>query len=98
MIIEWKTWTSVPDVGSFGHGIHFHDNKKPWDTSLVAWIEGYEWSHGNPKTIEIWCIAPDEVTTSRTLTAMKKTIEAYIKNKKSMFCNKRSRIKACPNA
>ena len=96
--IEWKTWTSVPNVWSFGHGIHFHDNSKQWDTSLVAWIEGYEWLNGNPETIHIWCIAPDEVTTPRILAAMKKSIEAKIKNKKLPCGNITRRIKACPNS
>lgn len=98
MIVDWKIWTSVPSVGSFGHGVHFHDDLKPWDTSLVAWIEGYEWLHGNPKTIEIWCIAPDDVTTSRILSAMKRSVEAKIKNKMMLCGNVTRRIKACANA
>jgi len=98
MIIEWKTWTSVPDEWTLGNGVHFNDNLKPRETSLVAWIEGFEWHKGNPETVEIWCIAPDEVTTSRTITAMKKAIEAYVKEKKPLCSKITSRISACPNA
>ena len=98
MNIEWKIWTSVPYELPFGHGVHFHDNFKQWDKSLVAWIEGYEWLHGNPETIQIWCIAPDEVTTPQILAAMKRSIKAKIKHKILLCGNITPRIKACPNA
>ncbi len=42
MNIEWRVWTDMPNEFSFGHGVHFHDNRKPRETSLVAWIEGYD--------------------------------------------------------
>jgi hypothetical protein len=82
MQIVWKEWTTVPNVNAFGHGVHFHDLRKPRDTSLVAWLEGYQWCHENPEVVTIWCIAPDTITTMDVLTAMKRAINKQVKDRK----------------
>jgi hypothetical protein len=98
MKIIWMEWKTVPDEHSFGHGVHFHDSRKSCDMSLVAWLEGYEWLHGNPDTVQIWCITPDAITTASSLTVMKRDITAYVQSKK-VPCGKISpNIQACPNA
>ena len=82
MRIIWNTWETTPDAWAFGHGVHFHDCRKPSDHSLVAWLEGYEWLHGNPKVVPVWCIAPDSITTEDVLTAMREAITTHLKKKK----------------
>jgi hypothetical protein len=98
MEIVWKEWTTVPDKNSFGHGVHFHDIRKPRDTSLIAWLEGYRWSHENSKVVTIWCIAPDTITTIDVLTEMKGVISKQLRNKKKLFGLISPRIEGIPNA
>ncbi len=38
MKIVWKEWTTEPGMG---HGVHFHDLRRPRDRNLVAWLEDF---------------------------------------------------------
>ena len=82
MKIMWKEWTVVPDFHHFGHGIHFHDTKKEWGSSLVAFVDGYAWLHGNPPEVVVNCIKPDFITTAKVLNAMKAKVEELLKSKR----------------
>jgi hypothetical protein len=81
MKIIWQEWTVVPDFHKFGHGIHFHDKRKERDASLVAFLDGYEWLHGNPPEVVIYCIKPDAITLPRVLNAMKAKVEELLPSK-----------------
>jgi hypothetical protein len=82
MKIIWNEWTVVPDFHHFGHGIHFHDKKKEWESGLVAFVEGYSWLHGNPPEVLVNCIKPDSITTPKVLNAMKVKIEELLRSKR----------------
>jgi hypothetical protein len=88
MKIIWKEWPVVPDFHHLGHGIHFHDQKKEWESSLVAFVEGYGWLHGNPPEVVVNCIKPDSISTLKVLNAMKSKVEELLRSKhipKHMF-------------
>jgi hypothetical protein len=82
MKIIWKEWTVVPDFHRFGHGIHFHDQKKDWESSLVAFVEGYGWLHGTPSEMVVNCIKPDSITTLKVLNTMKSKVEELLRSKR----------------
>jgi len=96
--ITWSEWTVVPNPWSFGHGVHFHDRKKPRESDLVAFVDGYRWLHENPEEVVVHCIKPDEVTTKRTLDAMKRRIESLLLAKSVPCGIIARRIEAIPNA
>jgi len=81
MRIRWHEWTVVPDFHEFGHGVHFHDIEKNRDCSLVAFLDSYEWLHGNPPEVVINCIKPDAITTQKVLDAMKVKVEQLVRSK-----------------
>lgn len=94
MKIVWKEWTTEPRMG---HGVHFHDLRRPRDRNLVAWLEDFYWLHENPEVVTILCIPPDTITTASMLTATKRTISKHVK-KKELFIGSISRyIEAWPN-
>lgn len=96
--VVWREWGSVPITGNFGHGVHFHDRQKPRMDSLVAWVEGYEWLHGNPDSVVIYCIAPDAITTQPVLRAMKAAITRRLKKCRTICGNITRRIEGIANA
>ena len=79
MQIVWKEWKTEPRMG---HGVHFHDLRRPRDMNLVAWLEDFYWLHGNPEVVTILCIPPDTITTVNMLTATKRIISKHVKKKK----------------
>lgn len=87
MNICWREWTTIPSEKHFGHGVHYHDIRKQNRNSLVAWLEGYEWLHGNPGTVTVWCISPDGITTKDDLDEMKQRVESCI-HKKDVPCGR----------
>jgi hypothetical protein len=98
MKIVWKEWKITPDEHSFGHGVHFHDCRKPRNASLVAWLEGYKWLHARPKIVTIWCIVPDIITTVNVIEVMQRAIDMHVKNK-TLPCGRIAPyIDAWPNA
>lgn len=77
--VKWCEWKERPEC-DFGHGVHYHDEKiKGNDESLVAaFVEDFQ-GHGELDEAVIYCIAPNEVTTARVITAMKRQIELNLK-------------------
>ena len=94
MQIVWKEWTDEP---STGHGVQFHDRRRPHETNLIAWLEDFYWLRENPEVVTIWCIPPDTITSVKKLTAIKKTISKYVKNKELIIGSISRHIKAWPN-
>ncbi|MFZ4441509.1 MAG: hypothetical protein ACOYOS_24120 [Syntrophales bacterium] len=97
MRIIWKEWAITPSVNDFGHGVHFHDCRRPADADLVAWLEGYKWLHAKPKIVTIWCIAPDDITTQDVIGEMQKAIEIHVKNNRLPCGRIATNIDAWPN-
>jgi hypothetical protein len=46
--------------------------------SLVAFLEGFAWLHGDSSEAVIHCIRPNAVTTARVLHAMKNRVEEIL--------------------
>jgi len=98
MKLIWKQWQTIPSISSFGHGVHFHDMRKARQTSLVAWVQGYQWLHGNPEEVVIWVIPSDSVSTESFLSDMKEIVGSFIRHKKVPFGNIGRNLEAFPNA
>jgi hypothetical protein len=94
MKIVWKEWKTEPCMG---HGVHFHDRRRPRDRNLVAWLEDFYWLHENPEVVTILCIPPDIITTVSMLTATKRIISTYVKKKKLIIGSISRYIEAWPN-
>ena len=80
--VKWCEWKERPKC-DFGHGVHYHDAKikdiKDYDQSLVAaFVEDFR-GQGDLDEAVIYCIAPNEITTARVISAMKRQIESTLK-------------------
>ena len=98
MRIVWKEWDVAPYDCPFGHGLQFHDRRKPRGASVVAWLEGFEWYHADPETVVIWCIPPDAITTTSVLTSAKKAIEEIVQGRQIPAGDVTPRIRGWANA
>jgi hypothetical protein len=79
MTIVWKTWRKVPQ--HLGHGVAFHDLRRQNRSTLVAWLEGYEWLDGRPETVVVACASPDAATSADDLEELKAIVGRYIEAK-----------------
>jgi hypothetical protein len=98
MEIVWIEWTTTTDSLTLGHGVCFHDRKREREEDLVAFVDGFEWLHGNPRQVTIRCIKTDKLTTSRTLNAFKRVIEDYVRRKEVPSGMLTRRLAAIANA
>ena len=58
---EWEVeWREVDGEhrGTTGGGVDFFH---PGRRLPVAWVHDFEWLHGHPKVIEVWCVKPDDI-------------------------------------
>lgn len=79
--IRWITWRTAPPKG-LGHGVGFYDAEIEGQyASLVAFLDGFAWLHGDSTEAVIHCIRPNAVTTARVLDAMKKRIGEIVGRK-----------------
>jgi len=96
--IIWQEWITKPDYYTFGHGVHFHDNKiYNLKDNLVAFLDGFAWLHGFTDEVKIYCIKPNKITTARVLNSMKKCIEERVSRNKVPSGQITRRIKAIVN-
>ncbi len=59
----------------FGHGVEFYTSEpKPGDKPL-AFLDGYEWLHGDPETVEIMIRTPDSDFDADFHAVFRQTIE-----------------------
>jgi len=76
--VKWITWTTTPP-DTFGHGVGLYDVQiKGRHESLVAFLDGFAWLHGDSNQAVIHCIRPNVITTAQVLDAMKKRIEEIL--------------------
>jgi hypothetical protein len=77
--VQWHLSSEFPsEWGDFAHGIHFHDTEKEPGKDLVAFLEGFDWLHGNSDVAHGYVIQPDAITTDAVLTAMKRQVEQLV--------------------
>ena len=79
-VIQWSEWEEIPD--GFGHGVEFHTDPSPRKASLIAFLDGYEWLHGNRKVVPIFIRKADDTCPASFLMKVKKQIENALKSGK----------------
>ena len=79
-VIQWLEWEEIPH--GFGHGVEFHTDPSPENASLVAFLDGYEWLHGNPTVVPIFIRKADDTCSATFLTEVKKQIEDALQSGK----------------
>lgn len=78
----WQEWDPASAPRACGHGSLYVDGRKRGSASLVGWLKGYDWLHGNPQTVVILCARPDSITARGDLDAMRVAVESHIVGKK----------------
>ena len=76
--IQWHMWSHAPDNGfSLGHGVHYHDVRRPGDTDVVALIRGFAWQRKDWQGVVTgYYLQPDAITTPEIITELKQKIDA----------------------
>lgn len=80
--VIWRDWDHFPRPG-LGHGVEFLDTTiEDHEKSIVAFLDGYDWLHGDSNEAVIYCITPNLFFSQDVLARMKKRIEELIKTKR----------------
>ena len=83
--IIWREWEHLPECG-FGHGVEFHDCEIDESgqsfESIVGFLEGFGWKHGDSNEVVIYCIKPNARTPQTELSRMKKRVEELLAERK----------------
>ena len=77
-LIHWKEWEQIPE--GFGHGVEFHTDSSPRKETLIAFLDGYDWLHGKPKSVPICIRKADLQYSPRFLRKVKTRIEIALKS------------------
>lgn len=75
----WQTWTRSPSGDELGHGLCIYDRKRNRGNQIIAFVEGYDWYHGQSEIVLIHVIEPDTTTTSGILQELKEILEVSLK-------------------
>jgi hypothetical protein len=79
MKFAWRKWEKTPPDWSFGHGLCIYDRKRTPGAQIIAFVDGYEWYHGNARTATIYTIEPDSQTTAAVLKKMREILKNKLK-------------------
>ena len=77
--ICWDEWEDVSEC--YGLSYYYRRQTKG-KYRRVAWVRYFEWLHGFPKTVQVYCITPDAATTKTELATLKDTIASLIHAKR----------------
>ena len=92
MNIVWQIWSRETPQGALGHGIEFHDRRRPDDNTLIGFIDGFGWLHGTQENVRIYHIQPDGFSSESTIRAMKRYAKSIIASKRVPQDSPRRRI------
>jgi len=93
--IQWHVRSPSEIEDALGHGIHYHDKRRPRSQSMVAYIDGYDWLGSKCETVTGYHIPPDAITTPRVLAAMKKHNQSLVAAQELIGCGDISRRIYC---
>jgi hypothetical protein len=74
VVWEIVKWPEMLTFDGGGHGVQFHDIKRPRRHAIVAFIEGFDWSRSKPVIVRGVHLEPNEITTEDLIEEMKAAI------------------------